>query len=351
MNGEEDPLIPTAAAANEASQQAASSASAAADSASSVKGNPGASRPSILARIKTAILYTITFIARLIIREPKRVTVESVDVHVRNLPDNLSGLRIAFLSDFHFNRTDHYMRRVRAELLDDIVTKTTALHPDIILLGGDYIDWDGHDIDLFSQNWGRLLSQIPRYGTYGVIGNHDQFLSDSKERIVASLESIGVRVLDNTTVVPVPGLAVIGLGDWGTPGDFRPDIAVPASLNESDACRVLLTHNPDCMESLGDMKADLQLCGHTHGGQIRLPWIGPLIPFMVDKLKLGVCSKALRRKYNAVKNWEWAAGMHTIENKGYLNRDKTLYVTRGIGTHPPIRLFCAPELTLITLKK
>lgn len=312
---------------------------------------PQGNRSGVLSRIKTAMLYAITFLARLFIREPKRVTVESSEVHIQNLPDNLSGLRIVFLSDFHFNKTDHYMRRVRSELLDDVVAKTTALHPDIILLGGDYIDWDSHDIEPFANNWGRLLAQIPRYGTYGVVGNHDQFLSDSKRRIVTALENVGIRILDNATVVPVPGLTVIGLGDWGTPGDFKPEIALSTAAAEGNECRVLLTHNPDCTESLGDMKADLQLCGHTHGGQIRLPLIGPLIPFLVDKMKLGVCSKALRRKYNAVRNWEWAAGMHTIENKGYANQDRTLYVTRGIGTHPPIRLFCTPELTLITLRK
>lgn len=311
-------------------------------------------RPSILSRIKTAILYTLTFIARLFIGEPKRVTIESSEIHIPNLPENLIGFRIVFLSDFHFNQTDHYMRRVRSELLDDIISQTSTLRPDIILLGGDYVDWYGHDIETFSQKWGRSLVQLSRYGTYGVIGNHDQFLSDSKETIVSSLESIGVHILDNTTVVPVQGLTVIGLGDWGTPGDFRPNDVAEFSDDVSgnkNCCRIILTHNPDCMESLGNMKADLQLCGHTHGGQIRLPWIGPLVPFLVDKMRLGVCSKALRRKYNAVKNWEWAAGMHTIENKGFLNRDKILYVTRGIGTHPPIRLFCKPELTLITLVK
>ena len=322
---------------------------------------------SLWRRIKKALLYICTFLARLFVGEPKRVTVEAVKVHVHNLPESLSGFKIVFLSDFHFNQTDHYMRRVRAELLDDIVAKTAALGPDLVLLGGDYVDWESSDIDAFAQQWGRRLAQIPRYGAYGVLGNHDQFLSDSKRRVASGLREAGVHILDNETAVPVPGLAVIGAGDWTSSGDFRADEAFaqveaaenscssesnPNNNNGSDGVfRVLLTHNPDCTPSLGEHKADLQLCGHTHGGQIRFPGIGPLAPFLAVKMRLAKCNSMVRNKYNAVKNWEWAAGAHTIRGAGHLGPDKTLYVTRGIGTHPPMRLFCAPELTLITLEK
>jgi uncharacterized protein len=112
--------------------------------------------------------------------------------------------------------------------------------------------------------------------------------------------------------------------------------------------RIVLSHNPDTAKILEQWRVDLQLSGHTHGGHIVLPGIGPVVYHYKKLLKkapkklrrwvpflLGDCSKVVRY-------WEWAQGFHQVANN-------QLYVNRGLGTYRPGRLFCPPEVTVITL--
>jgi predicted MPP superfamily phosphohydrolase len=110
----------------------------------------------------------------------------------------------------------------------------------------------------------------------------------------------------------------------------------------------VLSHQPDSAEVLQQWRVDLQLSGHTHGGQIVLPELGPLIAYqeraiMATPSWLREWIPLLKRKCDRiVKHWEWYAGLYQ------LNQNR-LYVNRGLGTYPPGRLFCPPELTVITL--
>ena len=112
--------------------------------------------------------------------------------------------------------------------------------------------------------------------------------------------------------------------------------------------RIVLSHQPDSAQVLRKWRVDLQLSGHTHGGQIVLPKLGPL-PALQNKIRQAVpqvfhpwIPYVRRGCHRVVKHWEWARGLHRVG-------DNYLYVNRGLGTYYPGRLFCPPEVTFLTL--
>jgi predicted MPP superfamily phosphohydrolase len=108
----------------------------------------------------------------------------------------------------------------------------------------------------------------------------------------------------------------------------------------------VLSHNPDTAALLQPWRVDLQLSGHTHGGQIVIPGLGPL-PRRIDQLRRRL-PRRWRRGYlsdrcaKVVRHWEWSQGLHQVG-------DNQLYVNRGLGTYLPGRLWCPPEVTVIRL--
>ncbi|GAB4305033.1 MAG: hypothetical protein Fur0025_47010 [Oscillatoriaceae cyanobacterium] len=111
--------------------------------------------------------------------------------------------------------------------------------------------------------------------------------------------------------------------------------------------RLVLSHNPDTAAEMQGMRVDLQFSGHTHGGQIVIPKIGPVAKHLKSIRR--VIPKPIRpwipfvnECYKVVKHWEWSQGLHSVGNN-------LLYVNRGLGTYPPGRLFCPPEVTIFTL--
>jgi predicted MPP superfamily phosphohydrolase len=192
----------------------------------------------------------------------------------------------------------------------------------------------------------RLKHLQSRYGIYAVLGNHDIHYERSKAEVISAFTSIGVNVLWNEIAYPLgQQLPIVGLADYWS-REFNP---TPV-MNQLDPAtpRIVLSHNPDTAKILSQWRVDLQLSGHTHGGHIVLPGMGPVVYHYKKLLKqlpkklrrwipflLGDCSKVVRY-------WEWAQGFHQVANN-------QLYVNRGLGTYRPGRLFCPPEVTVITL--
>jgi len=262
--------------------------------------------------------------------------VENLAVKIADLPPHLENTKLVQLSDFHYDGTG-----LSEELLQEAIATTNAAKPDLILLTGDYVTDDPEPIGELTS---RLKHLESRAGIYAVVGNHDNYFPGAKEKVIDALTAIGVRVLYNEVVYPLgEELAVVGFADFWS-GDFQPEIMTAIA---PEIPRVVLSHNPDTAEVLQKWRVDLQLSGHTHGGQIDLPRLGPLpqyikpirsmvpdflrpiIPFMAD------C-------YKVVRHWEWAQGSHKVGNN-------YLYVNRGLGTYFPGRLFCPPEVTVIEL--
>ncbi|MBM3189132.1 MAG: metallophosphoesterase [Chloroflexi bacterium] len=247
--------------------------------------------------------------------EPGWLAVERVRVPLASLPPALEGLTVALMSDLHLGRYTPLDRIVRA------VRVVNCLAPDLVLLGGDYVL---HSAELIHALAPALAELSPRLGIYAALGNHD--LWTDAETIRGGLEGVGIPVLVNEGRLlgaGGEGLYVAGLDDgWsGLPDLDRALADCPAG------CLVLLLmHEPDWADRwAGDERVALQLSGHSHGGQVRLPGIGaPVLPLYGRKYDAGL--------YRVGAMW--------------------LYTTRGIGViGPPVRLACRPEITEITLTR
>jgi predicted MPP superfamily phosphohydrolase len=253
--------------------------------------------------------------------EPRRPVVVRLELAIPRLPRQLDGLTIAQLSDFHFDSHSS------ADLIRSAVAITNGLAPDLIALTGDYVT-----VSPFSSRFqaaenskpcAGLLGELRApLGVFGILGNHDD---GADPRVVTrSLEAHGVTVLRNFNLrIETRGerLWIAGVDDV---------LAGNAKLGQAlqgipaDGATVLLAHEPDFADSVAGQAVDLQLSGHSHGGQVRFPLLG------------AVYLPRMARKY--------PSGLNQI---GRLK----VYTNRGLGTILlPVRFGCPPEITLLTLR-
>lgn len=266
-----------------------------------------------------------------------RLSVEKVTVAIADLPVSLQGTKLVQLSDFHYDGL-----RLSENMLEQAIEATNQAEPDLVILTGDYVTDDPDRINPLVQRLKHLQS---RAGIYAVLGNHDLCYRRSKAQVTETLTSIGVRVLWNEVAYPLGSeLPFVGLADFWS-REFNP-APVMNQLNPKKPC-IVLSHNPDSAELLQQWRVDLQLSGHTHGGQIMIPGFGPA-PVLLQKLQPNL-PKSMQRwipymkeSVRVVKHWEWAQGLHQVGKN-------QLYINRGLGTYRPGRLFCPPEVTVITL--
>ena len=229
-------------------------------------------------------------------------------------------LRIAVLTDLHvgspFNGIDNLRR---------VVDLTNAAHADMVCLLGDLVIQGvlgGRFVppEDIAGELGRLTSRV---GTFAVLGNHDGWLD--RDRVRRALAANGVRVVEDTAVgveTPAGVVWVVGVSDlWTGPHDLN--AALSAVTSESEPV-LLLTHNPDVFPMVPSRVA-LTLAGHTHGGQVRLPWIGaPIVPSRFGQ--------------------RFAAG-HIVEG------GRHLFVATGVGTSIiPVRYRVPPAVTILELE-
>lgn len=235
------------------------------------------------------------------------------EVFIDDLPAQFDGYRIAFLTD------THVAGFVRRSFYREIVAQVNRFEPDLILLGGDFVTWN-RDIALMAET---LLSGLQsRDGVLSVLGNHDYWAGE--DEVKAAMTAKGVRfIINSSTTVRRKGaeLRVVGIDEV-----YRGEPDVEAAFaNVTRGPRIGITHHPDLIDQVEDRRIDLLLCGHTHGGQIRFPFFGAVV----------VPSKYEDR---------YASGFHRVG--GVL-----MYVSRGIGAIPPIRILCRPEIATFVLRQ
>jgi predicted MPP superfamily phosphohydrolase len=206
--------------------------------------------------------------------EPRWFGVTRRVIRLRGLPSALDGLRAVQLTDIHHGP---WLSRARVRAAVDTANE---LGPDLVLLTGDYVDQSPAYIVPVVEELARLR---PRVATVAVLGNHDWW--ENGPLVQRELARWGIPLLDNTRLILTPdrrlvptageGLALAGVGDLAE--DRQDYHAALGGLPEAMP-RLLLSHNPDVAEEpglvQGGHRVDLMISGHTHGGQVRLPFVG-----------------------------------------------------------------------------
>ncbi len=257
-----------------------------------------------------------------VLLEPNYPRVVRQEIVLRRWPDRLRGFTIALLSDFHY---DPYFS---IHPLNAAVRIVKDLRPDLIALTGDFVTlpWAGNHAKAAeaAEPCAHLLRNLQApFGVWAVLGNHDAF--SDPDRVTGALGAEGIKVLSNESVPIETRGARFWLG--GVDDVLTRSADLDATLEEvpTGEPAVLLAHEPDYADHVQHYPVDLQLSGHSHGGQVVLPYVRPL--YLPD----------LARKY--------IAGLYKVG-------DLTLYTNRGLGTvGVPVRLNCPPEVTFLTLRR
>ncbi|MHB9133164.1 MAG: metallophosphoesterase [Armatimonadota bacterium] len=257
-------------------------------------------------------LVLVAFLVYGSLIEPAWLQVSRVNLSLSRLPTEFDGVTIAQLTDLHYGVA---LSRGRIQAA---VAATNRLHPDIVALTGDYILGHPKDIEGMVKILGGLQAPL---GVYAILGNHDC----NGDVIWGPLFAKNHITFLNNSAAPIKRqnarLWIAGLDDawFGIPAPKRALRGVPP--NESV---VMLVHEPDYADKLTKFPVDLQLSGHSHGGQIWLPHFGaPVLPETGTKYPKGL----------------------------YQVGKMQLYTNRGIGVlYFPLRLNCRPEITLVTLQ-
>ena len=244
----------------------------------------------------------------------RTASVVRVRIPLAGLPAPLQGLRIVQISDIHVGPT------IKRGYLEAIVERVNALQPDVVAITGDLVDGSVGDL---AQHVAPLAQLKSRHGTFFVTGNHEYY--SGVHGWLAELARLGVRVLHNEHVVlhhDGADLVLAGVPDY-TGHHFDPahrsDPAAALAGAPAGAPRVLLAHQPRTAAAAAEAGFDLQISGHTHGGQF-LPWR---------------CFVPLQQPYSA--------GLHQL---GRLQ----VYVSRGTGYWgPPKRLGAPSEISELRL--
>ena len=306
--------------------------------------------------------------------------VRRVTVAVRGRRRPCARARLVFLSDLHASARPRCPRA----LLAAACRAALAAAPDAVVLGGDYVDAPADAPLLATAVAAELLAPLAaaRVPVLAALGNHDQAPRAHRARTAAVLARARLRV--------------VGCGDCTTPGDFAPArvcaraahapaCTAPACLStplappgapfasatitvnssndnngesgdgdgddgdgdDGDTVVVAVTHNPDAAEELlRAWRCDVVLAGHTHGTQVWAPRVGPVLPWLKRAAPRWL-QPAVRLLHGSdVRHWEWAAGLHRLACPCGA-RTALLYVSCGLGSHPPGRIACPPEVTII----
>lgn len=246
--------------------------------------------------------------------EPGQLSVEKVPITLTRLPSAFEGLTIALLCDLHLGP---YVTQAH---IANAIQATNAAKPDLIVLGGDMVNFSHRYIEPCADLISRLNAPL---GVYAVMGNHDYWVG-FVDLTLRAWKRAGVTLLRNQPVPITRGrstLHLIGIDDWWLE---RADLKQALDNVPRTACKIALMHEPDFADYAAEAEIDLQLSGHSHGGQVRVPGIGPLI-----LPKYGV---------------KYPMGLARVGNF------TQVYTSRGVGVLPPaVRFNCPPEVSLIRL--
>ncbi|MCW5936031.1 MAG: metallophosphoesterase [Fimbriimonadaceae bacterium] len=248
--------------------------------------------------------------------EPGWLAFERLTVPIQDLPKPFEGYRIAVLSDIH------YPMRISAEFVQAACRLAMSFDPHLVLLPGDFVH--GHSRPKTMPSFRGLLDDLnPPDGVLATLGNHDIAIGEEAVRRELG-RTTPARIIDNAHVLIERGgeaLCIAGVGDMWY-GVVDPDRALAGV--DPGIPRILMSHNPDFAHDMPPgHRVDLQISGHTHGGEVWFPFFG---------------DRVIPSKYG-----------DTFRQGLVQGRRNLVYVTRGIGSPRGARFLERPEVTAITL--
>lgn len=258
------------------------------------------------------ILGGLLFVDAFVI-EPNWIAVERVVVSDAELAQVLSGVTVVQISDLHVRNKPGYRE-------NSLIEKVNSLNPDIVLITGDILQ----NIDELHVAASLVQRLKARYGIFAVPGNTD-YQRFKMDRLVEELSKAGVVFLRNENLsVPLPNGKILRLAGVDDPVSKRANLTKALAGIPAAEPVLLMAHGPSIYTQAILAGVNLVLVGHTHGGQVGIPWL--------------------------IRQSEYANRSDVIS--GIVRDGKTtMYVNRGIGTKTlPIRLFCRPEITAFTFK-
>lgn len=277
-------------------------------------------------KIKQAILLILIVLFAAIIAwviwDNNRITVTEYTIKDAEIPENFSGYRILQISDLH-----------NAEFGEDneiLLNQISRLHPDMIVITGDLIDSYHTNVDISLAFIREAVKIAP---TYYVFGNHEVRIPESYTLLKDGMEKAGVVVLDQPVTLEKDSqtITLLGVADpsaMSSDSRFYTQIVgsiLNAKMPEETVYSILLCHRPEVFDAFVENGIDLAFTGHTHGGQVRIPFLGAI--FSPDQ--------GLFPKYDS--------GLFT-------EKDTTMIISRGLGNSSfPFRVDCPPEIVVATL--
>ncbi|MBU2566097.1 metallophosphoesterase [Patescibacteria group bacterium] len=231
-----------------------------------------------------------------------------------SMPSKLEDVKIVFLSDVHYGprRSENWLKM--------IITAVNAQDPDLVLLGGDYVDYHADYVEPVIRELSKIDAPL---GIYAVMGNHDYFRA--AELMPVAMEKYGIKLIDNKNTWIDLGEGGFWLGGIADPTYGEPDYKKAEVDVKAEDFFILLSHTPDQIITLPDSMPDLVLSGHTHGGQITL--FGKWVPYVPS-----------------VYGTDYISGLYKINSM-------KLLVSNGVGTFKiPFRWFAPAQINVLTLK-
>lgn len=280
-------------------------------------------------KLKTIFILLITIaIAILTYFDSTQWSLERVNVkheiyETDKIDSSLDGMQIAFISDIHYNNF------TTKERLSHFIEKLNNSNPDIVVFLGDVYDHPAtKEVSADTQ---RELIQLLKtikapYGKFAVLGTHDIESEDTKKFISSNLYQADFELIeDNVLKIAFNGEETFNLIGLKPMSEKGPDLTKAFKNINEEQFNLVVTHTPDTFELIDKNLTDLMVAGHSHGGQLYLPILGPLI-------KMPYAQKYNRGKYNV--------------------SNSDLFVINGLGTtEKDVRLFSTPQILIYTLKK
>ncbi|MBU0510262.1 MAG: metallophosphoesterase [Chloroflexi bacterium] len=247
--------------------------------------------------------------------EPGWVDIAPISLTLPRLSPEFEGYRIAQISDIHIGP---WMTRQR---LEKIVAQINQQNPDLVVITGDFVYRNPESFadDLIST----LSALTPRDAALAVLGNHDHWTNACLVRQI--LRESGLIELSNAVHTLQRGDALLHIAGVDDHWERKDRLALVLDILPLEGAAILLAHEPDFADiSAATGRFDLQLSGHSHGGQVIIPFLGPpMLPLYARKYPIGL----------------------------YKVKNMLQYTNRGVGMIPPIvRFNCRPEITVLTLE-